>query len=133
MIFVPLFFLLFAGWMLWGWVVGETKNIKWLRRWCAPTFVVTVALIAAGAGAGISAAVVRKTLKDDFSNLLQVIEQRIRTGDAEQVAAELRQTDHSGDPDADAFDLLRHVPVMTENLTPKSTQISRKTSEPGFH
>lgn len=129
MIFVPLFILLFAAWMLWGWVVGETKNIKWLRRWCAPTFVVTVGLIAAGAGAGTSAVIVRKTLKSDFSNLLSVIEMRIRAGDAEEVAEQIRQTDRSGDPDADAFDLLKHVPVMTENLSQDPSRIAQNSDE----
>ncbi|MCA9051312.1 MAG: hypothetical protein KDA89_21390 [Planctomycetaceae bacterium] len=122
-ILLPLFFLLFTCWMLWGWTVGESKNLKWLRRWCAPTFVVCAMICAAGAGAGVTQVVVRQQLRHDVTELLETIELRIRTGSAGIVAAELRTIDHSEDPDADAFDVLDHLAVMERNLSP-ATEIA---------
>ena len=112
--------------MLWGWIVGESKNIKWLRKWCAPTFVVTAVLIAGGAGAGISRALTLKQVEGDVAQLLENIELRVRTGGSQRVVEEIRSIDHSEDPDAEAFDLLSHLAVMNENLSPKTEEIAQK-------
>ncbi len=124
MILVPIFFMLFASWMLWGWTVGESKNIKWLRRWCAPVFVVTVVIMSAGAGAYIGRAVTRNAMRENIINLLATIELRIRTGGADKVIAELQTLDHSGDPDADAFDALDDVAQMADNLSIKPQDVA---------
>ncbi|MEQ9409423.1 MAG: hypothetical protein RIK87_16925 [Fuerstiella sp.] len=126
MILIPIFLMLFAGWMLWGWTVGESKNIKWLRQWCAPAFVVTAVLIAGGAGAGISRAVTRQQVLNDVTQLLENIELRIRTGGADLVLSEIEATDHSDDPDRDAFDLLKHLAVMNEHLAPKPEEVAQQ-------
>ena len=126
MLVAPLFILLFAGWMLWGWTVGESKNIKWLRIWCAPTFVITAVLIAAGAGAGISRAITLKQVEQDVARLLDNIELRVRTGGSQRVLEEIQATDQGDDPDAEAFDLLGHLSVMNENLSPKTEEIAQK-------
>ncbi len=124
MILVPIFFVLFSSWMLWGWTVGESKNIKWLRRSCAPVFVVTVAIMSAGAGAYIARAVTRNAMREDITNLLTTIELRIRTGGTDKVIAELQALDHSDDPDADAFDALDDVAQMAENLSIKPLDVA---------
>ncbi|MEZ6127703.1 MAG: hypothetical protein R3C59_03415 [Planctomycetaceae bacterium] len=116
MILIPIFVVLFACWMLWAWTVGESKDIKWMRLWFAPIFVVTAMLISAGAGAGIAVVLVRQRISSDVSELLVTIEDKINSGAAADVAAEIRLTDHRGDPDRDAFDLLKHLPVMQQNL-----------------
>ena len=129
MVFLPFFVLLFAGWMLWGWTVGESKNIRWLRRTCAPAFVVTMVLIAGGAGAGVSRALTRKQVEADVTKLLETIELRIRTGGSDQVVSEIRSLDHSDDPDGDTFDLLAHLSVMNDNLLPDREQIAEAPSK----
>ncbi|HIE98977.1 MAG TPA: hypothetical protein EYG03_06195 [Planctomycetes bacterium] len=124
MILVPIFIVLFSSWMLWGWTVGESKNIKWLRRSCAPVFVVTVAIMSAGAGAYIARTVTRNAMREDITNLLTTIELRIRTGGTDKVIAELQALDHSDDPDADAFDALDDVAQMAENLSIKPLDVA---------
>ena len=119
MILIPIFLVLFACWMLWGWTVGESKNIKWLRRWCAPIFVVTVMLISAGAGAFITKGIVRRNVREDVAQLLATIEHEIKMGRGNEVVSEIQATDRSEDPDRDAFDLLDHIVVMQKNLTPE--------------
>lgn len=133
MLLIPIFLILFASWMLWGWTVGESKNIKWLRQTCAPAFVVTAVLIAGGAGAHVSRMVTRTQVRNDVAKLLEHIELRIRTGGADRVVSEIRAADHSDDPDRDAFDLLKHLSVMTENLSPKTEELARHAEEAGLH
>ena len=125
-ILLPIFFLLFACWVLLGWVVGETQHVKWLRRCCAPIFVVTAMLISAGAGVAVTRGLVRKAVRDDVARLLDSIEQRIRMGESAKVISEIRATDHSDDPDRDAFDLLNHLSVMQQNLSNSSAAVAEK-------
>lgn len=133
MILIPIFLVLFAAWMLWGWTVGESKNIKWLRQWCAPTFVVTIVIIAAGGGAFVSRAIARRQVRNDVEQLLENIELRVRTGGAEKVLAEIKAADHSEDPDRDAFDLLDHLSVMNSNLAPHTDEIARHSGSPEMY
>ncbi len=133
MILIPIFLILFAAWMLWGWSVGESKNIKWLRQWCAPTFVVTAVIIAAGAGAFLSRAITRQQVRSDVLKLLENVELRVRTGGADKVLSEIQATDHSDDPDRDAFDILDHLSVMNENLSPTSTEIAENPDRLQMH
>ncbi len=126
MILIPIFLMLFAAWMLWGWSVGESKNIKWLRQWCAPTFVVTAVILAAGAGAFLSRAITRQQVRGEVVKLLENVELRVRTGGSDKVISEIQAADHSDDPDRDAFDILDHLTVMNKNLAPTSTEIARE-------
>ncbi len=124
MILIPIFLILFACWMLWGWTVGESKDIRWLRHWCAPIFVVTAMLISAGAGAVVTRGIVRNRVRDDVTQLLATIEQKILTGQSRKVVSEIQATDRSEDPDRDAFDLLDHITVMQENLSPSREEVA---------
>lgn len=140
MILIPIFLLLFASWMLWGWFVGESKDIPWLRHWCAPIFVGTAVLIAFGAGAGIGQGLTRAKVRQDVAQLLENIELRVRTGGADMVISEIQATDHTGDPDRDAFDLLDHLSVMNENLAPQTEEfeqqpekVARQSDTPVMH
>ncbi len=108
--------LLFTAWMLYGWFVGESNDVRWLRLCCAPTVVVMVAVISAAAGAGIALKVTKTSVRTDVAALLHAIEQRVQSGDPASVVGELRQLDHTGDPDADAFDLLEDLPLVTQRL-----------------
>jgi hypothetical protein len=130
MILIPVFLILFASWMLWGWVVGESKDIKWMRVWFAPIFVVTAVLIAAGAGAGIAVVMVRQRVTHDVAELLDTFQQAIEAGRAAEVAQEIRRTDRSDDPDRDAFDLLKHLSVMQSNLKQTQQVASESSGEP---
>jgi len=123
-VFIPITLILFAGLMLWGWIEGESKNIRWLRHWCAPLFVMTAMLISAGAGAGAALAISRGAITADVAQLLQRIEEKISAGQSHEVVKEIRATDHTDDPDRDAFDLLKHLTVMNENLAAKTDQVA---------
>ncbi len=131
-ILLPIFLLLFSAWMLWGWIVGESANIKWMRQICAPTFVCTLILISAGAGAVVSRSTTRNAVREEVATLLESIDRHVRAGNDEKVIQAIRETDRSDDPDRDAFDLLEHLPAMNEPLgAPKEKQTTQiaKASE----
>ena len=112
LLLVPIFICLFTSWMLWGWCVGESKNIKWLRQWCAPTFVVMSGLICLGIGAGAGGFVAKLMVQRDVHELLQNIEQRIDAGRAQDIAAEIRSANPHGNPDIGTFPILDLLPVL---------------------
>lgn len=112
--------------MLWGWVVGETKNIKWLRVWCGPIFVITAMLISAGTGAVATRIIFKRETRRNVSELLFSIEANILHGEQDRVLSEIRATDYTGHPDADDFDLLKHLPIMTDHLASKKTSVAER-------
>lgn len=119
----PIFLSLFCAWMLWGWCVGESNNVKWMRQWCAPTFVITALLLAFGAGGILGRVLTRRAMRHEVAEIVDSIGKRLRNGDVQFVLQEIEATDMSDNPDASDFDLLRHLPVMRERLaTPESDQ-----------
>ena len=129
-ILAPIFLILFCSWMLWGWVVGETKNIKWMRVWFAPAFVISAMLISAGAGAMATKIFLKRQIRHDVTEVLNAIENRVAEGDSKKVLSEIRATDYTGSPDASDFDLLKHLPTMVENLSPSTDKVAaRKPAE----
>lgn len=125
----PIFLSLFAGWMLWGWTVGESKNIKWMRVWCAPLFVVTIMLLSLGAGALVSRVMTRRKARADVTEVLACIQQQLEAGNADFVLKEIQATDQTGNPDASDFDLLKHLEKMTANLDPELSRVAGKPRE----
>lgn len=124
----PIFLSLFAGWMLWGWTVGESKNIKWMRIWCAPPFVVTTMLLSLGAGAMVSRTLIRRQARADVAAVLSSIRQNLEAGNTELVLSEIRATDQTGNPDGPDFDLLQHLGKMTDNLGPANSKVASEPS-----
>jgi len=123
---IPIFLVLFACWMLWGWSVGESKNIPWIRHWCAPIFVVTLMIITAGATGVVTRLLVQKKIQTDVVALLRTFEQQIQKGNSQQVATEIRTALKTPDPDEDAIPLLTQLHVMHKKLDGKETHIAEQ-------
>ena len=81
-------------------------------------------LISAGTGAVATRIILKRELRQNVSDLLTAIESQIAAGGAQQVLSEIRATDHTGDPDANDFDLLKHLPTMKDNLTAKQSSVA---------
>ena len=114
----PIFLALFCAWMLWGWCVGESSNIKWMRLWCAPTFVVTALLLAFGAGAFLGRGLTRRAIRSEVTQIMDAIHHHLTEGDPQVVMDEVSAIDMSDNPDASDFDLIRYLPVLRERLQP---------------
>ncbi|MEZ6122676.1 MAG: hypothetical protein R3C49_05805 [Planctomycetaceae bacterium] len=132
MILIPIFLTLFAGWMLWGWVVGESKNIRWLRHWCAPIFVGTVVLMAVGAGALSTAVVINRQMTADVGRLLDTISEQIRDGHADEVVREIESVRALDDPDAEPVNLLTQLPTITQHLRGETVPEAVARTEDGI-
>ena len=124
MILIPLFLLLLSAWVLWGWVVGECRDIKWLRHWCAPVFVVLIVAFTAGASTVISRALVRREVRADVEELLDNIELRLRTGAGIQVVREIQAVESQRDPEEESYDVLDHLSHLNERLAPSGREIA---------
>jgi hypothetical protein len=120
MILVPILLILFACWSLWGWTVGDTKDIRWIRHFCGSAFVLSVALIAGGGGFMVARSMERSAARDKTFDVLQAIADRIESGDQQRVLRDIRKLDHQGDPDEDAYDLLDELPELTAKLNSQS-------------
>ncbi len=81
---LAVFFLLLTSWALWWWLVGESRDIRWMRNWSAAAFVMMAAVACFGAGAMLShrydEARYRK-LTAEFSRLLEERLESNRTQD----------------------------------------------------
>ena len=115
-IIVGILLLLTACWAFWGWCVGESRNYKWMRQWCAGLFVILVAILSAGGGALISGQLAKSAARRDMTATVTVLRERLAAGESTAVLRELRKLDHRGDPDADAFDVLDELPQMAHRL-----------------
>ena len=120
MIVILLLVILFTCWILWGLFVGESNDIRWIRHSCGAVFVLMVAVLSLGAGFLAARTVERSTARRDTFTALQLIADRIESGDSQLVVRKIRALDHQGDPDADAYDLLSELPEFVAELRPKS-------------
>lgn len=112
----PIFMTLFAAWMLWGWFVGESRKIPWMRHWCATLFVLTTLLLSFGAGGFVARKITRQNARTEIAKVLAAIEQNLERGNTRLVLQELNALDQTGNPDASDFELLSHLPKMSSSL-----------------
>ncbi len=121
MILVPILLILFSCWSFWGWTVGDTKDIRWIRHLCGSAFVLSTVLIAGGGGFMTARSMERSAARDKASAVLQAIAGRIESDGQQQVVREIRKLDHRGDPDEDFYDLLDELPELTAKLNRQPT------------
>ena len=121
MILGPILLILFSCWSFWGWTVGDTKDIRWIRHLCGSAFVLSIVLIAGGGGFIAARSIERSAARDKTSSALQAIVARIESGGKQQVVREIKKLDHGGDPDEDFYDLLDELPELTAKLNQQPT------------
>lgn len=130
LILTGVFFLLLTSWMLWWWLVGESRDIRWMRNWFATFFVVMAALTCFGAGAGLThrydQARYRK-LVVEFSDLL---EDRLASGRTQDVHDALKHVNDEPDEwSSFSRDRLARMVEVTEALRKTSTKaVAEKTN-----
>lgn len=120
--------LLLTCWSFWGWTVGDSRNIKWIRHWCGGTFVILVAVLATASGFIVARKMERSAARKSASEALHIVADRIEGGDARLVLQEIRRLDHTDDPDRDAYDLLTELPELANRLRPKPPAVASDLS-----
>lgn len=109
--------LLFAAWMLWGWLVGEHREIIWMRNWCATLFVITALLISGGAGVGVTIAVSRSRHRADVRNFAEALEKQLAAGKYQEARNSLQSVINTPDEwSDDSHDLLERMTTVTARM-----------------
>lgn len=85
MLLFAVFLILFTSWMLWGWMVGESRDIRWMRNWCAGIFVVLCILVCLGGGAWISRQITQSSYRSDVRQLTRLLNERMQEGRIDDV------------------------------------------------
>lgn len=125
------FLTLFSAWALWGWTVGESRNIKLLRKTCGPIFVVTATLLVAGGTILVTRASMRRQSEENVRELLTGIYDRLQKGQADLVQKQL-QALIDDDPDKDPKDLLGSLPDAASVLLVDKPNVQIATEAPEF-
>lgn len=129
MALIPVFIILFAAWMLWGWLVSDVRDIRWMRKWCAILFVVTAILISVAAGAGVTMVVAKRQFRQDFHEFATAMKKQVDAGNHRLVAEELNLIVN---PDAEApgagGDVLHRMQASKTRLQSGQQKTSTATS-----
>jgi len=133
MALIAALFALFAGWMLWGWLVSEHRDIVWMRQWCSGIFVITAILISAAGGSAVTAVWLRKQHRAEVRQLAESLESGLQRGQHEKVRAVLRflisPPADSDDFDGEALRRMSAVPADRDGL-PTQDEKSRPSAVP---
>jgi hypothetical protein len=121
--------LLMTCWSFWGWTVGDSRNIKWIRHWCGGTFVILVAVLATAGGFFVARKMERSAARAAAKEVLQLVADRIEDGDSRLVLREIRRLDHADDPDRDAYDVLQELPELASRLRPAPAAVASDSPE----
>lgn len=123
MIVAGAFLTLLSAWALWGWAVGESKNIKALRKTCGPLFVLTATTIVAGGTILVTRATVKQQAEHNVRELLTGIHDRLQNGEADLVRQQL-QALIIVDPDEDPKDLMASLPAASSALVVDAPKVT---------
>ena len=108
---------LFAGWMFLGWIVGESRDIRWMKHWCAGIFVVSCVLICLGSGVWIAHRMTQSSYRTEFRQLTRLLNDRMKEDRIDDVRVALQHL--ADDPDeASTFsrDPLQRLTDVSEAL-----------------
>lgn len=113
-VLIAVFLLLFTAWMLLGWFVGESRDVRWMRNWCAAIFVVMVILVCLGGGAWISRRMTQSSYRESLTNLSRLLNERAGEGRLEDVRDAI--THLADEPDewsTNSPDILKRIDEVT--------------------
>jgi uncharacterized membrane protein len=85
MILIYVLMILFTAWMFWGWMVGESHEIYWMRNWCASIFVGMSVLMCLGGGAKLTRKYYERSQRESIQQLSQLLKERFEQGRIEDV------------------------------------------------
>jgi hypothetical protein len=117
MILFAVFLTLATAWIFWGWMVGESREIRWMKRWCATIFVSLAILICLGAGAGISRRMTKTQHSDSVRRLTQLLHERMKEGRTDDVRDALQHlAEDPAEGSSHSPDVLTRLSDVTEAL-----------------
>ena len=112
MILFAVFLALFTAWMLWGWMVGESRDIRWMRNWCSGIFVILTILICLGGSAWISRRMSQASYRASLEQLTRLLNERFQEGRT-----------------SDVGDALAHMAEVPDELSARSPDILQRLAD----
>jgi hypothetical protein len=85
MYLLAVFLLLFTAWMFLGWMYGESRDVRWLRNWCAGIFVLMATLICLGGGAVFARRATQASCRASLEQFAKLLEERVEEGRIQDV------------------------------------------------
>lgn len=126
MILAGVFLILFTAWMLLGWFFGESRDIRWMRNWCAGIFVVLSILVCLGGGAFLARKLTQASYRSSMTEFSRLLHERMDEGRIEDVRDAIQHL--SEEPDewsTHSPDILKRVDELTEALQ-KTSRVAGK-------
>lgn len=97
--------LLFTAWVLYAWIMAESLEIRWLRRFLAALFILLLTTLCLGGGVVLNRRVLVSAQRSTLQQLTARLNQRLSDGRDDEVRAAIRflaeqpaeGSGHSGD------------------------------------
>ena len=130
LILFAVFSLLLTSWMLWWWLVGESRDIRWMRNWFATFFVVMAAFTCFGAGAIIAHRYDEARYRKLVVAFSELLEERLESNRTQDVRDALSHVNDEPDEwSSFSHDQLIRLKEVTEALRKMSSKaVAGKTS-----
>ena|GEM_PF-776293 len=130
LILSAVFFLLLTSWILWWWLVGESRDIRWMRNWCAAFFVLAAALICFVSGAMIAHQYDETRYRKLVVEFSRLLEERLKSEQIQDVRDALSHVNEEPDEwSSFSRDRLGRVKEVTEALRKSSSSaVAENTS-----
>ncbi len=71
---------LLTGWLLFGWLVGESSDIRWLKHWCSVLFVAMAVMLCLSGGAFVTHRITTSSHRKAVQELAAQLHQRMKDG-----------------------------------------------------
>jgi len=111
------FLVLLTAWMLLGWFIGESRDIRWMRNWCAGIFVVMSVLICLGGGALLARRMAQADHRASVQQLTRLLNERASEGRMDDVRDAIQHlADQPDEWSTHSPDILTRVSEVTEAL-----------------
>lgn len=123
------FLLLFTAWMFLGWMIGESRDIRWMKNWCAGIFVITAILICLGGGAFFARRATQASCRASLEQFARLLEERAEEGRLQDVRDAISHLANKPDEwSSHSPDILTRIDDVTQAL--EKTSINRVASKP---
>ena len=126
------FFLLLTSWALWWWLVGESRDIRWMRHWFATFFVILAALMCFGAGAMIAHRYDEARYRQMLVDFSQLLEERLDYNRIQDVRDALSHVNDEPDEwSSFSREQLDRLKEVTEALRKSSHRVAAENASDG--
>jgi len=122
------FLVLFTAWMFLGWLIGESRDIRWMRNWCAGIFVILSIAVCLGGGALLSRKMTQSSHRASVERFSRLLHERASEGRLDDVRDAIQHLAEQPDEwSSHSPDILTRVDEVTEALRKTSrTQTAAK-------